>query len=133
MPMPVRSEGAASSTFSLVCANSNSKPTTSRPTPNAKPLAGRLAATADDALRAIANDNLDVLLTDIAMPEQDGYSLLERLRRSVPELPAIAVTACVSAEDRRRAREAGFRAHVAKPIDPQELLAAVVAVRRQVA
>jgi CheY-like chemotaxis protein len=88
------------------------------------------AATADEALRALASDETDVVLTDIAMPEQDGYSLLERLRMRAPELPAIAVTACVSAEDRTRARRAGFRAHVAKPIDAEELVAAVVAVRR---
>ncbi|HEY1066432.1 MAG TPA: response regulator, partial [Pirellulales bacterium] len=69
-----------------------------------------------------------VLLSDIGMPEQDGYDLIRQVRsrgRSGRDLPAVALTAFARAEDRRRALLAGFQMHVAKPVDPEELVAAV--------
>jgi CheY-like chemotaxis protein len=65
-----------------------------------------------------------VLVTDIAMPGEDGYALLRRVR-AMRDLPAIAITAHARAEDRASAFRAGFRAHVPKPVDHERLLRAV--------
>lgn len=71
----------------------------------------------------------DVLVSDIAMPDEDGYSLLRRLRTSpdpaLQALPAIALTAFARTEDQARAVEAGFHRHLPKPFDPQALLSAI--------
>jgi PAS domain S-box-containing protein len=72
----------------------------------------------------------DVLVTDIAMPDEDGYTLLSRLRAQVPGLPAIAVTAHARQEDRERALSAGFNLYVAKPVDPIRLTEVVDRVAR---
>ena len=70
-----------------------------------------------------------VLISDIAMPEEDGYGLVGRLRASpepaLKELPAIALTAFARTEDQVRALEAGFQRHLPKPFDPAALLSAV--------
>ena len=72
-----------------------------------------------------------VLVSDIGMPEIDGYEFLRMVRaRETGEgsrMPAIALTAFARAEDRIRALRAGFVAHVAKPVEPSELLATVAA------
>jgi CheY-like chemotaxis protein len=69
-----------------------------------------------------------VLVTDIGMPDEDGYSLLRRVR-ALPgqeaQVPAIAVTAYARAEDALRARQAGFQSHVTKPTRPDALARAV--------
>lgn len=87
-----------------------------------------------DALSALAKTPFDVVVSDIGMPDQDGYELVRRLR-SLPgkagSTPAIAVTAFARAEDRRRALGAGFQVHIAKPIDPVELVAAVATMSRR--
>jgi ATP-binding cassette subfamily B protein len=78
----------------------------------------------------------DVLICDIALPDEDGYALLRRIRaleaeRALPltsRLPAIAFTGVASNDDRIRALLAGFQIHLAKPVDPDELVAAVAAV-----
>jgi CheY-like chemotaxis protein len=71
----------------------------------------------------------DVLVSDIGMPEEDGYSLIRKVRRelkmSPASLPAIALTAYARTEDRTRAILAGFQAHVAKPVEPDELVIVV--------
>jgi hypothetical protein len=63
------------------------------------------------------------------MPQTDGYELLRALRRRRPEeggrVPALALTAYASAEDRRRAVAAGYQRHLAKPVDPADLVEAV--------
>ncbi len=69
-----------------------------------------------------------ILLTDISLPDGDGYALLARARAVRPEVPAIAITGYTAESDRNRAREAGFQEHVAKPVDLDELVAAVVRV-----
>jgi signal transduction histidine kinase/ActR/RegA family two-component response regulator len=83
------------------------------------------------ALSALERQPFDVVVSDIGMPEQDGYELVRQLR-SLPGVtattPAIALTAFARAEDRRRALRAGFQMHIAKPVDPAELLAAVATV-----
>jgi CheY-like chemotaxis protein/anti-sigma regulatory factor (Ser/Thr protein kinase) len=71
----------------------------------------------------------DVLLSDIGLPIEDGYALLRKVRSRGPDrggnVPAAALTAFARAEDRLRALEAGFQTHLAKPIDPSELVATV--------
>ena len=81
---------------------------------------------APEALAALAAVRFDVLVSDIAMPGEDGYSLIRKLR-ALPEahgarIPTIALTAFARVEDRTRALVAGFDRHVAKPIEPSELL-----------
>src|SRR5262249_9805907 len=82
---------------------------------------------AAEAMESLERDPPDVLLSDIAMPGTDGYALLgqalERLRGS--RLAAAALTAYAGAEDRRRALAAGFQAHPGKPVERDELVAAV--------
>ena len=88
------------------------------------------ASSADDAMDLLRSGPVDVLVSDIEMPNEDGYSLLQRAnaeRDGAAPLPAIAVTAYARTADRRRALEAGFRAHLAKPIEPSDLVAAVAA------
>ncbi len=72
----------------------------------------------------------DILLSDIGMPEQDGYDLIRKVRKrfSGRELPAAAITAFARSEDRRRALVAGFQTHLAKPVDPSELIAVVASL-----
>ncbi len=71
----------------------------------------------------------DLLISDIEMPEADGYTLIRRLRAMEPQrggaIPAIALTAYARIEDRLRALNAGFQLHVAKPVEPEELLTSV--------
>jgi PAS domain S-box-containing protein len=88
------------------------------------------AASAGEALDSVAREAPDVLLSDLAMPEMDGYALLRELRArpESPRIPAAALTAYARAEDRRQALLAGFQMHVAKPIEPEELVAVVASL-----
>jgi CheY-like chemotaxis protein len=83
------------------------------------------AASARDALAALRRCAPDVLVCDIGMPQQDGYSLIATVRGLPPAggtpLPAIALTAFASAQDRERALASGFQAHLAKPVDAVRL------------
>jgi signal transduction histidine kinase/CheY-like chemotaxis protein len=83
------------------------------------------AASAGEALEAIDRAVPHVVLSDIGMPNQDGYDLLRRLRARPPErggsIPAVAVTAYASATDRSSTQAAGYQAHVAKPFEPADL------------
>lgn len=89
------------------------------------------AATAGEAMKLIELEAPDILLSDIGMPHVDGYGLLKMVRalenNGGKKIPAIALTAFARAEDRIRALRAGFVAHVAKPVEPSELLATVAA------
>jgi PAS domain S-box-containing protein len=84
---------------------------------------------ADEALDAFRRERFDALVSDIGMPERDGYSLVIELRSFPPErggdTPAVALTAYAREEDRVKALEAGFQTHLPKPINPVELVAAV--------
>ncbi|HEX5085174.1 MAG TPA: PAS domain S-box protein [Blastocatellia bacterium] len=78
----------------------------------------------------------DVMVSDIGMPDEDGYSLIRRVREweraRGPHIPAVALTAYGRIEDRVRALNAGFQMHVAKPVDPAELAAVIASlIRRQ--
>jgi hypothetical protein len=87
-----------------------------------------LAASASEAFTRMQGDAFDVLLSDIGMAEEDGYSLIEKVRAAGLVTPAIALTAYARPEDRARAMTAGFQAHLAKPASPAELIATVAAV-----
>ena len=84
---------------------------------------------AAEALAALDRAVPDVLLSDIGMPVQDGYDLIHKLRARGPgrggDVPAAALTAYARAEDRLRALEAGYQTHLAKPVDPSELISTV--------
>jgi len=91
------------------------------------------ASSAGEALDLLRRQPTDVLLADIGMPEQDGYALIEAVRAlstSEAIVPAVAVTAYVSSRDRARAFKAGYGWHVAKPVDPDQLIAVVSAAAR---
>ena len=89
----------------------------------------RVAASAGEALATLDTWQPDVLVSDIAMPGEDGYSLLRELRRRPPErgglVPAVALTAYAKIEDRVTILAAGFHMYVSKPADPHELIAVV--------
>ena len=87
----------------------------------------RAVESAAEAVETLEREPPDVLLSDIAMPGLDGYSLLgqARARLQGAQLPAAALTAYAGATDRTRALAAGFQAHLAKPVDPAELVAVV--------
>jgi CheY-like chemotaxis protein len=86
-----------------------------------------VAATAAEALDVLASESVDALVSDIAMPEEDGYMLVRKVRllESGRHLPIIAVSAHASRSDRTRAFEAGFDRHVAKPVDLARLVATI--------
>jgi signal transduction histidine kinase/ActR/RegA family two-component response regulator len=87
-----------------------------------------VAGSAAEGLAAWQRETPDVLLSDIAMPGEDGYSLIRKIAKLRPDarpLAAAAVTAYATAEDRQRALEAGYCDHLTKPVDPSALVAAV--------
>ena len=93
-----------------------------------------VAASADEALRAIEAQVPDVVLSDISMPGQDGRTLLRRLRAVLKKrrarVPAVALTALGSREDRVASRDAGFHYHLDKPVDPAKLVEVLSGVVR---
>lgn len=91
------------------------------------------AASMDEALRKFTAYNPDVLLSDIGMPEHDGYELIRRVRElpGGEGVPAAALTALARAEDVDRALHAGFQTHVAKPLEPSTLVLVVEKLANQ--
>jgi signal transduction histidine kinase/CheY-like chemotaxis protein len=89
-------------------------------------------STASTALEVLANERIDVLLSDIEMPGTDGYQLIRELRlRPAQEggaVPALALSAYARTEDRLRALRAGFQLHLAKPVQPAELVIVVASL-----
>ncbi len=86
-----------------------------------------IAASAAEALHLVQNSPRmpDLLISDISMPEEDGYSLIRKVRALQPDkggqIPAIALTAYSSMEDRIRVLSSGFQRHIPKPVEPAEL------------
>jgi CheY-like chemotaxis protein len=97
------------------------------------------ASSAAEGFQAVRQHQPDLILSDIGMPVEDGYEFLIKLRQLSDveggDTPAVALTAFARSEDRRRALMAGFQMHLAKPIEPSELLAVAstfcVATRRK--
>lgn len=81
------------------------------------------AQSAAEALEMATRETPDIIISDIGMPDMNGYELLTSLRRlpGMEHVPALAITGYATEEDRARARAAGFTAHIAKPVDPNEL------------
>ncbi len=88
------------------------------------------------ALERIAEVKPQVLVVDLGMPEMDGYELMTRVRKStnaaIRNLPAAALTAFARSEDRTKALQSGFQLHLAKPVDPGELVASVATLAGRV-
>jgi CheY-like chemotaxis protein len=87
-------------------------------------------ASALEALQAVAEAKPDVLVSDIGMPNMDGYTLMRQLRTWTPEqggqIPAIALTAFASKSDQQQAITVGFQMHLPKPLNAEALVQAIV-------
>lgn len=91
-----------------------------------------IAASANEALAAIAKSKPDLLLSDLGMPEIDGYALIRKLRAMSAnqggQIPAIALTAYAAETTQQQVCAAGFQMHIAKPVDPLKLVTAIAAL-----
>ena len=91
-----------------------------------------VAASADEAMDLLRQHQPDAIISDIGMPQKDGYHFIRDVRQLPPEMggrvPAIALTAFARSEDRTRAIMAGYQSHLAKPVDRQELIATVASM-----
>lgn len=87
---------------------------------------------AAEAIAQLQQNEFDVLISDIGMPEEDGYRLIEKVRALPPahnrDIPALALTAYARSEDRMRAIRAGYQMHIAKPVETAELLTMVASL-----
>jgi CheY-like chemotaxis protein len=94
------------------------------------------ASCAADGLSALQSAPPDVLISDIGMPEEDGYSLIRKVRALPPEqggrTPAAALTAYARVEDRLQVLRSGFHTHLPKPIEPVELVAVVASLAQRI-
>jgi PAS domain S-box-containing protein len=89
------------------------------------------SADANTALENLRHDSFDLLLSDIGMPDVDGYALIHEVRAlnsPMSRIPAIAVTAYARAEDRQRSLLAGYQMHISKPLETPELIAAIASL-----
>jgi CheY-like chemotaxis protein len=95
----------------------------------------RTASSADEAIKQLEGRQPDVLVSDIGMPGEDGYALIRRVRSLAREqggqVPALALTAFARSDDRRRAIGAGFHMHLAKPVEPDELVTVVASLAKR--
>ena len=95
------------------------------------------AQSAEEALSKLLPDRPDVLVTDLGMPRTDGFALIAQLRQhadpKVRALPAAALTAYARSEDRTKVLRAGFQIHLAKPIDPAELVTTIASLAKRIA
>lgn len=94
----------------------------------------KVAASAIEALEVLDQFQPDVLISDIGMPDMDGYALMQHIRQRSPnsggEIPAIALTAYAGEINQQQAIAAGFQLHLAKPVEPETLLQAIVSLGR---
>jgi CheY-like chemotaxis protein len=92
-------------------------------------------SSAGEAIQAIKQQRPDVLVSDIAMPDEDGYGLIEKVRSlengETQSIPAVAITAYAKEEDRERALSSGFQIYLAKPIELRELVSVVARAARR--
>ena len=91
-----------------------------------------VAESGAEALTMVAQEDINILISDIGMPDFDGYDLIRKIRSMhlshIRNLPAIALTAYARADDRQRALLAGFQMHVSKPVEPRELIAGIASL-----
>jgi PAS domain S-box-containing protein len=94
-----------------------------------------LAESAREGLESVRREHPNMLISDIGMPEEDGYAFIRKVRSLRPEdggdTPAAALSAFARAQDRTRALRAGYQTYIAKPVDPSELTAAVASLARK--
>jgi CheY-like chemotaxis protein len=90
----------------------------------------KVVTSAEEALLALNELKVDVLVSDIGMPQVDGYMLIRQVRKRPPQeggqIPAIALTAYAGEMNQQQALTAGFQHHISKPVDPEELVRAIV-------
>jgi|GEM_PF-5882185 len=93
----------------------------------------RLASSAPEAIAELERQCPDVIVSDIAMPDEDGYSLIQKIRKRGHEkggnTPAVALTAYADSQTRQSALSAGFQAHISKPVDSDELVLTILNVK----
>jgi CheY-like chemotaxis protein len=93
-----------------------------------------VSESADDAIRKMETFKPDVIVADIGMPGEDGYSMMRKIRNSSSErtrlTAAIALTAYAGDGNRQRALDAGYQKHISKPVEPEELAVAIAGVAR---
>ena len=92
------------------------------------------ASSAVEALQVLGRDSVDVIVSDIGMPGEDGFSLIRRIRAIKDRnasTPAVALTAYARVEDRVKAIQAGFQMHLSKPVEPMELMTMVASLARR--
>jgi CheY-like chemotaxis protein len=86
----------------------------------------RTSGSVAEALRTLDEWQVELIVSDIGMPSADGYELIRRVRKlddgARGQIPAIALTAYAGTEDVKRALDAGFHTHLAKPVDPETLI-----------
>jgi CheY-like chemotaxis protein len=86
------------------------------------------AGSVPEAIEALSTARYDVLVSDLGMPDQDGFDLIRQVRadgHDAGDLPAVALTAFVQKDDAHSALLAGFQVHVPKPVDPHELISVI--------
>ena len=92
----------------------------------------QLAGSAAEAIEILGREPVDVLVSDLAMPDADGYALIAAVRSSSqPTIPAVALTAYAGRDARERAIAAGFSAYTTKPVDPEDLIDLIVKLPRR--
>jgi CheY-like chemotaxis protein len=95
------------------------------------------AGSVEEALAMFRQNRPDVVISDIAMPDRDGYDMIRAVRELPPSLggqvPAVALTAYAREEDRLRSLSAGFQVHLAKPVEPTAIVSAVAYARSMTA
>jgi CheY-like chemotaxis protein len=91
-----------------------------------------MAQTGEEALSLLNTGSVNILVSDLGMPDYDGYKFIQQIRtcesKSVRNIPAIALTAYARADDRQRALLAGYQMHLAKPVEPRELIAGIASL-----
>jgi CheY-like chemotaxis protein len=92
-------------------------------------------SSANEAIKAISRRRPDVLVSDLAMPDEDGYGLIQKIRsleaNSGDSIPAVAITAYAKDEDREKALSSGFQIYLAKPVELTELISVVARAARR--
>jgi CheY-like chemotaxis protein len=91
----------------------------------------KAAGSFDEAIQALPEVRPEVLVSDLGMPEHDGFDLIRQVRAlgyDANQLPAVALTAFVQKDDAHLARLAGYQVHVSKPVDPHDLTSVIGAL-----